>query len=257
MYRIIFIALLFSLAQCPIMAQEFESKPIWKETFAFQRKLNTEDWNAGTNLNDKTLNTAFNGKMIEIKKGNLVLKALKQTDSNGITKIKMPYINTFQKHSFKYGKLKIKAKFPTGKGVWPAIWLVSENRDKFPKGEIDVFEYINCLPNKQFQGNIHYVISQNIRKMKNAYYKTDITMFHVYTMEWTPNEIRLKCDDELFLTYTKDEPNGWVFDENYYLILNLAFGSGWGASCGVDMDALPCQMEIDWIKYYKYKEKKQ
>lgn len=251
---IIVVLFFYYLTKWPIMAQEFESRPTWKETFAFQRKLSTEDWNAGTNLNNKVLNIAFDDKTIEIRKGNLVLKALKHTDSNGTTKIKLPYINTFQKHSFKYGKLQIKAKFPTGKGVWPAIWLISENRDKFPRGEIDVFEYIDCLPDKQFQGNIHYVISKNERNMKNAYCKTDITTFHVYTLEWTPYEIRLKCDKKMYLSYKKDNANGWVFNENYYLILNLAFGTGWGASCGVDMDILPCQMEIDWIKYYKYKE---
>lgn len=251
---ILIILFFFYLSHCSITAQEFEKQPTWKETFTFQRRLSTKHWNVGTNLNSKVLNTAFDDKIIEIRKGNLVLKALNYTNSNGTTQIRFPYINTFQKHSFKYGKLEIKAKFPTGKGVWPAIWLVSEDRDKFPRGEIDIFEYIDCLPNNQFQGNIHYVISKNKRKMKNAYYKTDITKFHVYTLEWTPHEIRLKCDNKLYLLYKKDNANGWIFNENYYLILNLAFGSGWGASCGVDIDILPCQMEVDWIKYYKYKK---
>lgn len=251
---IIIVLFFFNLAQWPMMAQEFESRPAWKETFAFQRRLSSEDWNAGTNLENRILNTSFNNQIVEIKNGKLILKAIESTSPNGEKRVKESYINTYHKQSFKYGKLEIRARFPIGKGVWPAIWLVSENRDTFPRGEIDIFEYIDCLPNNQFQGNIHYVISPNKRKMKNAYCKTDITNFHVYTLEWTPYEIRLKCDEKLYLSYKKDNANGWVFNENYYLILNLAFGSGWGASCGVDMNVLPCQMEVDWIKYYKYKD---
>ena len=43
------------------------------------------------------------------------------------------------------------------------------------------------------------------------------------------------------------------FDKPYYLILNVAYG-GWGGSCGMDDSAFPCEMKVDWIRYYKLKE---
>ena len=43
------------------------------------------------------------------------------------------------------------------------------------------------------------------------------------------------------------------FPKPYYLILNVAYG-GWGGSCGMDDSAFPCEMKVDWIRYYKLKE---
>lgn len=236
-----------------LIAQEFEKKPIWKETFSFKYKLNTGDWNVGTNLDSPNLNISYDNQLIRIRNGKLILKAIKYTNSLGEIKIKDTFINTLNKRSFKYGKLEIKAKFPIGKGVWPAIWLVKVNReDEYPKGEIDLFEYIDCWNNEKHQGNVHYIVSKSQRKMYEKFCKNDITQFHIYTLEWTPTEIRMKCDGNIYLSYKKDNPNGWTFDEEYFLILNLGYG-GWGATCGIDYDVLPCQMEIDWIKYYKFK----
>lgn len=40
---------------------------------------------------------------------------------------------------------------------------------------------------------------------------------------------------------------------HFALILNVAYG-GWGGSCGMDDSAFPCEMKVDWIRYYKLKE---
>ena len=43
-----------------------------------------------------------------------------------------------------------------------------------------------------------------------------------------------------------EDGNGWPFDQyRYYLILNLAIGG----KMGVDNDAFPQRMEIDYIRY--------
>ena len=53
--------------------------------------------------------------------------------------------------------------------------------------------------------------------------------------------------------FEKKEGEAWPFDKPYYLILNVAYG-GWGGSCGMDDSAFPCEMKVDWIRYYKLKE---
>ena len=52
---------------------------------------------------------------------------------------------------------------------------------------------------------------------------------------------------------TKDETGwkAWPFDRPFYLILNFAFGEGWGGSQGVDLDALPQEYIIDYVRVYR------
>ena len=233
-------------------SQDFEKKPTWIENF---KKLNPNAWNNGANVNGGKCYSNFDPQTTYVKRGKLHLKAKEAAKKDGTQYVKQPYINTYTKKHFKYGKLEIKAKMPVGLGVWPAIWLISETRTDFPRGEIDILEYIGCWDKYKFQGNIHTVWADNKRFQHPQYStNTDITKYHIYTLEWTKECIILKIDNEIYLKYDKNNPNGWVFDQEYFLVLNVAFDNGWGGKCGVDKSILPCEMIVDWIKYYKLKE---
>src|SRR5262249_25242655 len=58
----------------------------------------------------------------------------------------------------KYGKFEFRAKLPTGRGIWPALWMLPQ-QDKYggwPRsGEIDVMEARGQEPNKVL-GTLHY-----------------------------------------------------------------------------------------------------
>lgn len=233
-------------------SQDFEKKPIWFEKF---NTLDTSTWNNGANVHGGTCYTNFDSQVIYVKKGKLYLKAKEAIKKNNIPYVKQPYINTYTKKHFKYGKLELRAKIPVGLGVWPAIWLISKTRTEYPRGEIDMLEYIGCWNKYKFQGNIHTVWKDN-KRFQYPKYSTnkDITKYHIYTLEWTKEHLILKVDNEIYLKYNKNNPNGWVFDQEYFLVLNVAFGTGWGATCGIDNSILPCEMIVDWIKYYKLKE---
>ena len=43
----------------------------------------------------------------------------------------------------------------------------------------------------------------------------------------------------------------WPFDEEFYLILNQAFGGSWGGREGVDLDGLPQDYQIDYVRVYQ------
>ena len=56
--------------------------------------------------------------------------------------------------------------------------------------------------------------------------------------------------------FTLDKENGadwesWPFDQNFYLILNFAFGGGWGGQQGVDRSALPQEYLIDYVRVFQ------
>ena len=58
----------------------------------------------------------------------------------------------------RYGKFEFKAKLPTGKGVWPALWMLPQDEKYGPwptSGEIDVMEARGQEPTKVL-GTLHY-----------------------------------------------------------------------------------------------------
>jgi len=80
--------------------------------------------------------------------GYLVITALKETHT-GPKGITQPYtsarILTKGLFSQRYGRFEARMKLPTGKGIWPAFWLLGSNIDfdPWPKsGEIDIMENI-------------------------------------------------------------------------------------------------------------------
>jgi beta-glucanase (GH16 family) len=62
-------------------------------------------------------------------------------------------------------------------------------------------------------------------------------------------------DDKLYFEY-KNEGLGeskWPYNKPFYLILNLAIGGGWGKAEGIDDNAFPQILEIDYVRVYQKK----
>ncbi len=194
---------------------------------------------------------------VRVKEGVLIMEAHKQSRGNlGFTSGK---IVTKNKVEWKYGKIEIRAKLPTGKGTWMAFWMLPTlNRDiKWPQdGEIDIVEHVGYNPNtvygaihtEKYNGmyGTHKVDSIRLKDVKNEY--------HTYAIEWTKDELKWYVDDKLYnhIYRNGEDEKSWPFNQyNYHLILNLAIGGNWGGKYGVDEDNWPQSMEIDYVKYYK------
>src|ERR1700729_3595192 len=85
---------------------------------------------------------------IQQSDGNLVITARKE-DLIGPDGVARNYtsarINTQNHFGQKYGRFEARMKLPTGKGIWPAFWLLGEDDETnhWPKcGEIDILETI-------------------------------------------------------------------------------------------------------------------
>ena len=65
-------------------------------------------------------------------------------------------INTRGKFTFTYGRLEVRAKIPTSKGAWPAIWLLGTANPWPQCGEIDVMEYEFTYPVNRLLGIYTY-----------------------------------------------------------------------------------------------------
>jgi beta-glucanase (GH16 family) len=44
----------------------------------------------------------------------------------------------------------------------------------------------------------------------------------------------------------------WPFDRKFFLIMNIAVGGNWGGAQGIDNNAFPATMNIDYVRYYKF-----
>ncbi|WP_246017785.1 carbohydrate binding domain-containing protein [Mesobacillus subterraneus] len=207
-----------------------------------------------------------------IDDGKLVIKAKKEqvTDQFGTydyTSAKLKSKGLFSK---KYGRYEIKAKLPTGKGLWPAIWMLPEE-DKYgtwaASGEIDIMEAWGSQPHK-VAGTIHYGEGWPNNKYTGKEYEfpknRGIDKWHTYALEWEPGELRWYVDGELYQTqndwYSKRTGNAAdfsypaPFDQEFYLVMNLAVG-GWFDGETDETTPFPSQMEIDYVRVYDLKKR--
>lgn len=154
------------------------------------------------------------------------------------------------KFAFKYGKVEARAKLPAGAGTWPAIWALGSNINTtaWPAcGEIDIMEHIGNDLNKIY-GTLHYPG----RSGGNANGGTKIitnatTEFHLYTLEWDANTIKIYVDNVLFHSVTNSV--SLPFNQDFFLIMNVAMGGNFGGT--VDPNFTEAAMEVDYIRVYQ------
>jgi beta-glucanase (GH16 family) len=143
--------------------------------------------------------------------------------------------------SFKYGRFEIRAKLPTGDGTWPALWMLhtTEWYGRWPdSGEIDLMEHSLCGSPGVVKATVHtngknFILGTN----PVGSWTLDPSVFHVYGLEWTPDELRVTVDGNQFFHYTKSgQWFDWPFDQPFHIILNVAVGGGFYAGCSFDPD---------------------
>jgi beta-glucanase (GH16 family) len=207
-----------------------------------------------------------------IEDGKLVIKAKQEqvTDEFGTYDYTSAKLKTKGLFSKKYGRYEIKAKLPTGKGLWPAIWMLPEE-DKYgswaASGEIDIMEAWGSRPNT-VSGTIHYGEGWPNNKYTGKEFELPenrgIDKWHTYALEWEPGELRWYVDGELYQTqnkwYSKGTDNAAnfsypaPFDQEFYLVMNLAVG-GWFDGDPDETTQFPSQMEVDYVRVYDLKKR--
>lgn len=159
-------------------------------------------------------------------------------------------ILTKGKFSFKYGRIEVRAKLPAGGGTWPAIWMLGDNIStvSWPAcGEIDIMEHVGNQLNKIFS-TMHYTGHSGGGGVGSSVMNpTATTEFHVYKCEWSAATLKFFIDDNLY--YTFGNTSALPFNQNFFIILNVAMGGNFGGA--VDSAFTSGEMEIDYVRVFQ------
>lgn len=214
-----------------------------------------------------------------VRDGRLHIRALKESLHNcGYTSARL---RTKQRDGVtlfaqKYGRVEFRAKLPTGKGVWPAVWMLPDTEAYggwAASGEIDILEARGAEPNKVL-GTIHYGSRWPHNQHAGGEYVfpkgQSISEDHIYAVEWDPGEIRWFVDGREYTRQnfwwssskvdggqganpaSEKDLNAWPapFDQPFHLVVNVAVGGQFGGPPD-RTTSFPATLELDYIRVYE------
>jgi beta-glucanase (GH16 family) len=235
-------------------------------------KLDRSKWNAevtGMHVNNELQAYVDSNATIYLENNMLVLRPLYtsgfQTKDGQHFDFISGRINTKNKFDFKYGTAEARIKMTDGAGLWPAWWILG-NGPWPATGEIDVMEFVGekewasaAVHGPGYSGATPFVNKFNFTK------DNDITQWHVYGVDWTPDSLVFKYDGIPVMSVTKSMTSkygNWAFDNNKFLILNFAVGGVYPAKVNgiktpyyglapATLDLIKnnkSKMWVDWVK---------
>jgi beta-glucanase (GH16 family) len=256
----------------------FGSAPIWAQTPAptgwdltFSDEFdgpaetypNPAKWNIEVNGNPpnseaqayvkSTRNVSLNGT------GQLELTAYKQ--ASGGKSYTSGKVNTSGRFMQTYGRWEARIKLPAGTGFWPAFWMLGGNNGcgGWPScGEIDIMENrgrqsltsSSALHGPGYSGNTPLYHNYNLPTGSSTFFDD----FHLFAMEWSDTQIRFYVDGVLHYTVKNTDVQKygrWVYNHDFYAILNLAVGGQFDGMRLPPDSAFPVKVVVDFVHVYK------
>jgi beta-glucanase (GH16 family) len=242
---------------------------IWADEFNYTGAIDSSKWFHQTKL--PAGGSWYNGEIqhytdeltnSSVANGELKILAKKETYTDqGVTK-QYTSARLNSKFAFKYGRIEVRAKLPTGAGTWPAIWTLGKNISEdgaywetqgfgntpWPAcGEMDIMEHWGTNQNyvssathtpSSFGGTINH---------GGQVIPTASTDYHVYALEWTNEKLVFSVDSVTHFVYNppiKDAAT-WPFDDEQYILLNIAIEPGIVGSF------TESAMDIDYVRVYQ------
>ena len=247
---------------------------VWSDEFNTNGPIDATKWFHQTQLPDGI--SWFSGEVqhytnrIEnssVNAGILSITAIKENFTDqGVTKdYTSARLNS--KFAFKYGRVDVRAKVPIDAGTWPAIWMLGKNINEngayfdvtygttnWPAcGEIDMMEHgiFQSQPVNYIQSTLHTPSSFGNSINNGGTIASDLqNNYHIYSMNWSPFQISFLLDNVIYYTYNPSEKNAstWPFNEEQYLLLNIAMG---GTAGTIPSSFTQASMNIDYVRVYQ------
>ncbi len=261
----------FCFAQVDVVYKDL----VWSDEFTTDGPVNATNWFHQTQL--PAGGSWFNGEVQHytdrltnsyVENGSLKIVAKKETYTNQNVTKEYTSARLNSKFAYLYGRVDIRAKIPKDAGTWPALWLLGKNVNEdgayfdaiygttnWPAcGEIDILEYgiTRSKPDNYIQSAMHTPSSfGNTSDIGGVVVGDDIASnYHIYSMNWSPNQISFLVDGVEYWTYNPAVKNAstWPFDKEQYFLLNIAMG---GIAGPIDPNFTQTAMDIDYIRVYQ------
>ena len=242
-------------------------KMVWSDEFDNDGLPDTAKWSydvgdgcpnlCGWGNNELEYYTKGRLENARVEDGNLIIEAHHEHyKSREFTSARLV---SRQKGDWKYGRVEARMKLPSGKGTWPAFWMLPTHWEYggWPEsGEIDVMEHVGFSPDSIF-GTVH---TRKYNHMDGTHKGGGIELsdveanFHIYAAEWHPDHIDFFVDDKHYFTFENDGSGfkAWPFDREFHVILNLAVGGNWGGKHGIDEGIWPQQYVVDYVRVFEF-----
>ncbi len=233
---------------------------VWSDEFD-STAVNLNNWTFETGSNgwgNNELQNYTNGNNADVTDDKLMLTARKVNDDKEVGSYTSTRMVTKGKREFKYGRMEIRAKLPSGTGIWPAIWMLGSNINDvgWPAcGEIDIMEYVG-FQSDVVRATVHTTSGYGGNGSgSNKALPTCEEEFHNYGLIWNEKELLFYVDStsnviHRYAPSTKNNDN-WPFDQQCFFILNVAVGGTWGGAEGIDNSIFPQSMVIDYVRVYQ------
>lgn len=157
-----------------------------------------------------------------------------------------------------YGRFEARLRLPSGRGFWPAFWMLGANVDAvgWPKcGEIDIMEERGAQP-WRVSGAVHgpghsggNALIAGFEEPGRVPLSND---FHVYAVDWDAEELRFYVDDQQYHSVRKSRmppAATWVYDHPFFLLLNLSVGGNFGGPPD-ETTPFPETLVADYVRVY-------
>ena len=240
-------------------------KLVWSDEFNGD-KLDYSKWGIAVNAfgggNNELQLYTDRPKNIRVGDGHLTIEA--HRDNPNIVGVSREYssgrLRSKHRGDWKYGRFVIRAKLPTGQGIWPAIWMLP-TKEKYGgwalSGEIDIMEFNGAKPDHVL-GTLHFGDKwPNNRSSSGKFVLPKgsfVDDFHLFALEWEKGVMRWYVDNKLYQTKTKWDsktaPFPAPFDQDFHLLLNLSIGGNFVGAPDTTT-VFPQQFEIDYVRVYQ------
>ena len=240
----------------------FEETPTWTDEFDYSGLPDPAKWDydtggSGWGNNELQFYTKEHNNA-SVDNGVLTITAIHEKRENmDFTSARLVSRN---KADFLYGRIEVRAIVPPGRGTWPAIWMLPTDWEYggWPNsGEIDIMEHVGFDPEVIHMSTHSEAYYWRINTQRTASRKVEgaTSDFQLYRLDWTPYAIRGYINDKLLFTSINEGKTykEWPFDKRFHLLLNVAVGGDWGGQQGIDLNAFPASMIIDFVRYYPMK----
>ncbi len=234
---------------------------VWSDEFNYTGTPDSTKWSyeVGTGNggwgNNESQNYTNRKDNAYVENGNLKITAKREAYAG--SEFTSARLISKGKGDFKYGYIEMRAILPSGRGVWPAFWMMPTDSvyGGWPNsGEIDIMEYVGNRKDI-ILGTVHSAALHGGNGRGNSIRVTGVEEnYHTYSLLWDDSWLYFYVDGNKYHQVqngklTNNNYKFWPYDQEFFIILNVAMGGNLGGNIGSEF--MESSMVIDYVRVYQ------